>query len=405
MVSNRNSAMSGARLSGIVREPIKADTWIYALSFLTVFVDVSSVIETYAYIRYLMLLIVGIFICLKLTVIVSDKNWLSLVPWLVFFAVVSFSTFLSRDDYTSRNPFLAAIVALGGLLEFIAVINYAFEKRRLRSALNVFYVVALIVLLITDVTVYFSGIYLIGNKFRIAYFHVLFVVLFVIRKAFFKNSKSFINQTLFVGLIILTFAICLKVDCTTGINAIVLMIVWFILGRIFPLFVYNPITASVTVVLSYVFMYIATSFLHITFVANYIVDTLHKDVTMTGRLLIFEVVPKVLSRKPLLGYGYGVSYEVLDFALKGAPDTQNALAEWILYGGYITAIIIILLIALNFKTALTHASTNNVAMLICVAFVYAFICIGTVEISYGMDFFAVLALLRVISLSINQRKG
>lgn len=66
--------MSGARLSGIVREPIKADTWIYALSFLTVFVDVSSVIETYAYIRYLMLLIVGIFICLKLTVIVSDNH-------------------------------------------------------------------------------------------------------------------------------------------------------------------------------------------------------------------------------------------------------------------------------------------------------------------------------------------
>lgn len=76
-----------------------------------------------------MLLIVGVFIYLKLPIIISGKNWMSFAPWMVFIIGIVVSSFLSKDIYISRNPLLAAIVALGGLLEFIAVINYAFKKK------------------------------------------------------------------------------------------------------------------------------------------------------------------------------------------------------------------------------------------------------------------------------------
>lgn len=405
MSSREVNVMQSSQGIGIMNKPIKADMWVYALSFLTVFLDLSSVIPIYTYVHYLMLLIVGVFIYLKLPIIISGKNWMSFAPWMVFVIGIVVSSFLSKDIYTSRNPLLAAIVALGGLLEFIAVINYAFKKNRIPTALNVFCITALIILLCTDIAVYLTDAYLIGNKFRIAYFHMLFIVLFVIRKTFFDSKKNIIDQILFAGLIVLTIAVCVRVDCATGINAMILMIGWFFLGRALPSFVYSPITVCVAAVFSYVFMYIATSLSHISFVTDYIVNTLHRDATLTGRLPIFEVVPRALSQKPILGYGYGISYEVLDYFLKGAPDTQNALAEWILYGGYVAAIMIILILALNFKVVSSHTLTNGDAVLICVAFIYAFICIGTIEISYGIDFFAVLALLRVLSISSSQREG
>ena len=405
MVSNEIGIGRNVREPRIVEKPIKADTWIYALSFVTVFVDLSSVIPAYVYVRYFMLLIVGIFVCLKLPVIISGRNWVNFIPWLAFIVVIIVSSFLSRNDYASRNPFLAAIVSLGGLLEFIAVVNYAFKKERLLAALNVFYAVAFIVLLCTDIAVCLADVYLIGNKFRISYFHIQFIVLFVIRKTVFYKKKDVIGQLFFIGLIVLAIAIAVRVDCSTGINAIVLMIIWFFVGKLFPSFVYSPITACVAAIASYLFMYVVTSVLHISFVMSYITNTLHKDATMTGRLPIFEIVPRALAQKPVLGYGFGISYEVLDSFLKGVPDTQNALAEWILYGGYVAAVIIILIIMLNFKVVSSHASTDDVAVLICVAFIYAFICIGTIEVSYGMDFFAILALLRVISLSLSQRKA
>ena len=374
----------------------------YALSFIIVFVNLNNYISTYNLARYVMLAVLGIFVCLKMRIILSACNQTMYVLWIIFAFIVIVSSFLNRNTYAERNPFLASVVFFGGLIEMLAIVHYAMVKDHLDLLMNVFYWLGLGLLIINDAMLFAmepSGSYLVGDKFRMTYFHMLVIALWLFRV--YRLRKERYVSTIVTGVLLfaLSFASSIRADCMTGVVGLVLMMLWMVIGAIAPRFVRNPITVVVAVLLSHVFMYVSTAVLNTPFISRIIEQVFQHDSTLSMRTSIYEVVPKAIAEHPIIGHGYGISFLVLTRCNHGAfiPDSQNGLAEWLVFGGLAAGIILVSMIAYVFRCVATTRNWSP-SLNALVAILYAYICMATVEVTFGEDFFAILMLIYVFAI-------
>ena len=388
---------------GVMSLRLTPELGAYVLSFMIVFVDLNNYIAAYNLVRYAMLVLLGVFVCMKMRIILSVRNQTMYLLWIAFSFIVMVSSFLNRNTYDERNPFLAGIVFFGGLIEMLAIVHYAMVKGHLGLLMNVFYWLGLGLLIINDAMLFAmdpSGNYLVGGKFSMTYFHMLVIALWLFRV--FRLRKGRYVGTIVTGVLLfaLSLASGIRADCMTGVVGLALMMLWMVVGANAPRFVRNPITAVVAVLLSHVFMYVATAVLNTPFISRIIEQVFQHDSTLSMRTMIYEVVPEAFAEHPFIGHGYGISYLVLTRCNHGVfiPDTQNGLAEWLIFGGLSAGIVLVIMIAYVFWRV---ATTKNWApsLNVLVSIVYAFICTATVEITFSEEFFAILMLIYVFAIS------
>lgn len=314
----------------------------------------------------------------------------------MFCSAVILSSYFSRYDYKTRNPLLASIVFFGGLIEFLFVVKYAKIRGRIDVLLSVIFLLALCVLFINDALLFVAGDgnAIIGDKFHVAYFHIFVIVLTLLSATRRQKMKYAVFQALLFCLVVLSFIVGIRVDCMTGVVGICLMVAWLALCRVVPSFVRSPLTAVVAMLLSVLFMYVALQIMNNAVVQRIVEGTFSHDATLSGRTHIFDVVDHMLKMRPVLGYGYGVSYEVLSGVLF-IPDTQNGLAEWLIAGGWCAGVLIIASVFLAFKNSL-HKTANMKYLDAIRVFIYTYICMATVEITYNAEFFAMVILLSIL---------
>lgn len=97
-------------LDYVVNTPIQSDVFIYMMSFFVVFADFSDFFPAYSFVRYFLLLCVGIFLCMKFFAAEMSHYDLFSLIFILFCCVIILSSFFARNDYESRNPLLASIV-------------------------------------------------------------------------------------------------------------------------------------------------------------------------------------------------------------------------------------------------------------------------------------------------------
>lgn len=384
-------------LDCVVNTPIQSDVFIYMMSFFIVFVDFSDFFPAYSFVRYFFLLCAGIFLCMKFFAAKMARYNLFSLIFISFCGTIILSSYFARYDYESRNPLSASIVFLGGLVEFLFITKYAKNRGRINVLLSVVFWLAVSTLFINDIFLLSVGgnHSLVGDKFHVAYFHIFVIALTLLRVMRRQKMKSVGFQVLLFCLVVLSIVIGIKVNCMTGLVGVCLMLVWLVICRISPSFARSPLTVVTAVFLSFLFMYVAVPIMNNTVVKHVIEGSLSHDTTLTGRTFIFKVTSRMLAKRPFLGYGYGVSYEVLSKSMF-IPDTQNGLAEWLIAGGWCAGVLIIVAIGLAFKNSLRETVSIKYLDAIRV-FIYAYICMGTVEITYNADFFAMLILLNTLS--------
>lgn len=384
-------------LDCVVNTPIQSDVFIYMMSFFIVFVDFSDFFPAYSFVRYFFLLCAGIFLCMKFFAAKMARYNLFSLIFISFCGTIILSSYFARYDYESRNPLSASIVFLGGLVEFLFIAKYAKNRGRINVLLSVVFWLAVSTLFINDIFLLSVGgnHSLVGDKFHVAYFHIFVIALTLLRVMRRQKMKSVGFQVLLFCLVVLSIVIGIKVNCMTGLVGVCLMLVWLVICRISPSFARSPLTVVTAVFLSFLFMYVAVPIMNNTVVKHVIEGSLSHDTTLTGRTFIFKVTSRMLAKRPFLGYGYGVSYEVLSKSMF-IPDTQNGLAEWLIAGGWCAGVLIIVAIGLAFKNSLRETVSIKYLDAIRV-FIYAYICMGTVEITYNADFFAMLILLNTLS--------
>ena len=231
--------------------------------------------------------------------------------------------------------------------------------------------------------------YLIGNKFSVSYLHLQLIVLFA-QKIQFDNYVKLNKKIIFILYSLLTFFICYTVECSTGIVALFFLIIGLVFHKELENLLIKPKTIIFTLLFFTTMLFIFSSILDNAFIKYIIVDILHEDITLTGRMTIYAIIGEILKGHYILGYGMGSSFEVMNFM--HAPNTQNGLLECILEQGILSTSLLIIIIYSIFKKA--NKKKSNV---ISIYMIYIYVFLSCIEITLDKSFLIWLALVLVTS--------
>lgn len=243
------------------------------------------------------------------------------------------------------------------------------------------------------------GTCLIGNKFSVAYAHLMlfFLLVFLERKEK-KRSKKIVLYAFFMS------ALCIYIECTTVLLAVCLFLILYFFSPFFSKILSNTFTFIVCFFISAFLLILFNEILSLNIVQYFIVNILHRDATLTGRLEVYPYIFQALSSHQWFGYGYGTSI-IKDISIWYA-NAQNAFWDFIIRYGFITMAVLLCLLLLiihrHHKVQIKAGYIKNLWLTLAMIYVYMFM--GMAEIVYNRHFIFYLAFLNAYTLYCSQRK-
>lgn len=235
------------------------------------------------------------------------------------------------------------------------------------------------------------GTALIGNKFSVVYAHLMlmFILVFLERKTKYRNRK------------IITYAIIVAVisklcDCTTVMLASCLFVLLCFIPRNFKKILLKPAVVIFLFFLSAILLLVFEGVLTLRPIQFLITEVLHRDATLTGRMQVYPYLYMLISKRPLMGYGYGTL--IVKEASTWYANAQNGLLDFIIRYGCLTAFFLVISIMIsalkNAKNAIHKIDNNNWCVLVMI---YVYMFMGIAEIVYSKLFLLFIILLYACS--------
>lgn len=225
------------------------------------------------------------------------------------------------------------------------------------------------------------------GKFSTAYIFIFYLLFFSLawdgNRCFPKKWK----KALFIVQAIGCIVVCALIETSTGVLAVSMFLILDLYGRKILKRMENPFVVVVTMIISMFLVFGLSTILEFPIVQNIIINILHEDLSLTGRMELYQLLYPLVLKSGLWGGGFG-SYVAATLAYHGWYNAQNGLAEIILTYGFVGGITFLLLV---FATTAYSKNKNRV---IYVA-IYVFIAVAVVEIPYNSNFILLLALLQV----------
>ena len=150
----------------------------------------------------------------------------------------------------------------------------------------------------------------------------------------------------------------------------------------------NPILLVVIIVTSMVTVFFISFILKQPFIQNLIVNILHEDLSLTGRIELYKLLSPLLLKSGAWGGGFG-SYVAAQLGYHGWYNAQNGLAEVILTYGYGGTIGFLLLCYVSSLKSKGYYKALN-------AGIFTFILIAIVEVPFDARFIFLLALFMLL---------
>lgn len=331
--------------------------------------------------------IVLIILCIKFKYFTNKRYKEINILLFAFIIVILISSF-----YNKVNMHRGILYAIK-ILEIFLFWEYVHQRKEQKSVIKIFLYLTMIYLIITDMLLLFkpslylnnSQNYLLGNKFHVSYLHILLFAFY----SFYTYEKKNIIVKILKGLIwILAITVSITTECNTAVIGCILIIIGSVIAKKKNMKSFNnPRNIILTLIISSSMLLYFSGVLHVKPVEYFIVNVLNEDLTLTGRMNIYEKDLEVIPNKLFLGYGYGNSYDVM-FEAMGAPNTQNGLLECILNFGVIGTILLIIIIYKVFKD---YDQNNNMNSIIL--YLYVFAILGMIEITIDITYIALIAML------------
>lgn len=348
-----------------------------------------------------------IFTCLMMTSIFLYKRIsfhmyrkFNFIAYLLTCSII-ISSFLNKDlslgDYELSSYTLGILYAIIFIL-FLHFVEYIVIIGKINILFNTFYKVCLLTCLFMDFLILTIGqsthaYYFIGDKFTISYLHIFAYGLFY----YYQNNTSLKNKIIHYILLLLSFIISIKIECTTGlIGSLIIMILLH--KRTF--FQRTIIKGNKMIFYVIVFAILSFYFIELTklsFIQYIIVDILHEDLTLTGRTRIYLILLDAITKKPWFGWGQDHGMWFLGYYYN-TPNAQNGLFNYITDYGLIGGILFLIL--LNYLCR--NAKYKNAYYML--AIITTFIILSSVEITYNLQFYAYLLLLIPFIYTRNKKK-
>ena len=305
------------------------------------------------------------------------------------------------SHYESNGTIFGLTTSFKILVSFL-FIQYLKAKRDVKSFFVCLYYIVFFYAIVSDFSMLLLGIqesgtgYLLGNKFTVSYFHLFLAVLYQVQRKCKINSTSYYRAFLLWALLI-----SVLVHCSTAVIGVLFLFICDIKGFIMHKIIYNPMFFLSLIVVSVLFAFFYQIVLDIPFVQYIIVDLLGEDLTLTGRIYIYDAVLNVIEINPLWGYGIGNSYQLLHF-LYDYPNAQNGFINLFLEQGIIGSVIVIFFFFLIVMNQVKNRIKEITFSMICL--LYAMVLMAFVEITIDLWYLLLLSLLQITDKDIQQAK-
>lgn len=221
--------------------------------------------------------------------------------------------------------------------------------------------------------------YMVGNKFTVCYLNLYFCSLYYMLHPNLRK-KEMVLLTLFLLILVM---VSIHTRCsTTLLGAAVFVSMTFLPKKKFRTAASKPRYVFLTLfVCDILFFFFTPWFLQFEVVQDFIVNVLHEDLTLTGRLDIYMNIQDAFNESPWIGYGVGNS-GIMSMMYAGVFDAQNGLVDMFLQVGFLGCGCFLAILGLLLKQV--GDSYENVYPI--VVLVYAILAISMVEIPFKHSF-------------------
>lgn len=275
------------------------------------------------------------------------------------------------------------------------LLRLCFKLSKFYMIMNVLWTIAIYIVGNVDQKIA-TGFLFSKSKFNVAYMCIFFLMFYWMVWSGNKMLSKRHKRKLFLCLGIVSILLCVAVKTATGTIIVTLFVsLTYLSGKSFKI-INNPVILVVNVLISMFVIFSLNIFISVPAVQNIITGLFHKDLTLTGRLRIYELIYPLLMRAGLFGNGYG-SYVVESLEYHGWYNAQNGLSEIILNYGFLGAGSFLLMVFVSAWKSKTCIPALNIAIMV-------FIVGAIVEVPYTERFILLLALLMFLDTDSNKRE-
>ena len=244
-------------------------------------------------------------------------------------------------NYGFTEDLLGTIVTCIFIFDLFALTLRYVRIYGIEDLLDTVYFVALIFMLVNDFSVLYAGkltkaisstqaavMYFSGNKFSVAFIHMIVTFLFCCHNYSTWNRNSLEKiKFLIIGFYNIFF--CMFMSCGTGaIGCVLIIILSMCSGKVKKAFSYPATFILLLIILNYLF--IGTNVLLSNGVFQNIVLLLGKDLTLTGRMGIYPKLAEIIENS--LFFGYGDATQIVAKVV-GYGNAQNGILHiFVQYG-------------------------------------------------------------------------
>lgn len=367
------------------------------------FGDTSHVVPWFSDAKKRFLMIAFLFILPKIPDVlknIAKKKHFTMFFWLVLFAVLSMiSAYMTKNIIPNSTTVYTTVFILAFFAEIYSSIIYACQRGIIDSVFSMYSIMAWGVLLLSDGVflatkfVLQMPFFLIGSKFTLVYQHIAVLAFYLLNNM--SDSRSHRLQWFLIAFFSgYTAIIAILADCMTGLLGYVFFVGLWMLYDVFHVKFYRimimPEVIAGLMILNLVITFSFEAIIQYPAVESFIVEVLGRSATLTGRLNIYRNFLPLTKDYLVWGFGMSNAYTVCVNVFQYA-DTQNCILEWVIKCGVFATAALLMTIIHTFKCL--SSSPRNRKLVPLVFLVYAYLFMGTVEITFDMNFFTWIAML------------
>ena len=385
-------------------------------AILIYFVSVVKIyyIQNYNIIIMLLSLVCGLYLLFKTRYIFTRENKTINFVLFLFSIFAMISAILNMKNIDGTLFFIIRILELFFFFEYVEGIGKKYEVSK------IFFFLSLILNFITLYYIYKDPYlawrndmnYLVGTKFLTSY-HAMSTYIYYLYLLKFSKKSLFKNIILYL-LVGLSFYISIQVDCSTGIVANFLMIMFLLFGKIQKEKIVEKLCTPSIAIFTFLFcafilLICYNSISSIPIFSYIVVKLLNRNLSLTGRAVVYSNLFEYIKNNFFFGIGYNNVYDLFkDTMLIGknayAFDAQNALMEYMLYFGIFGTIFFIILVYNCFSKLKKSSFKIKTDYYPFVAGLYVFLLLGSIEITIDSLFYTYIAFFSTLMLKDSYEK-
>lgn len=374
--------------------------------FWLIFFPTTAIISNYTYDGWLknLMIITMLFILRNDFKLIFNKEFKWFNISIIIFCITSIFSIIINEDtigkYVTTRIKDGVITTYYGITSSKATIYYSLsllvfslfiEKLSHVNKVHIFlrylWILSLITLLIIDYDAFSHvvindsiGGYIVGTKFQVCYYNIYMCTLYYMLHPSLKKNKE---KIIIIILILVTLAVSIHTKCTTVVFAIYVysFLVFFIPKKYRKKISSGRFILLAIIIIGLGFFFFTTWLLEFNFVQNFIVNVLNEDITLTGRLGIYQNILDAFEKNLWFGYGNGNS-RIISLYYTNVENPQNGLIEVFLNIGIIGCISFLMVIYNSVK----HVSKYDWYKYPIIVYILTMIVISTVEVPYDKTF-------------------